>query len=174
VTDAPHALWRYAVAAYARPEVREACLALQDRHGADVNLLLLCAWRAAVGAPALGTEDLAACAAAVEPWRRGAVERLRGVRRRLEAAAVPALRAEVLAAELDAEYVEQALLMRALQLRGRLDALRHGVRGRRGGAAGGRDEVAMRSLLAYCALLGVAPEGGTLARLRTIARAVSG
>ena len=43
------ALWDYAVDLYARPGVREACLALQDRAGADVNLLLLACWLGATG-----------------------------------------------------------------------------------------------------------------------------
>lgn len=41
--------WEYSLALYARPGVAAACLALQDRHGCEVNLLLLCFWRAKLG-----------------------------------------------------------------------------------------------------------------------------
>ena len=34
--------WNYSLALYARAEVAKTCLALQDRLGLDVNLLLFC------------------------------------------------------------------------------------------------------------------------------------
>ena len=40
-------LWDWAVAAYAAPDVAEACLLLQDRHEQNVPLLLWSAWVAA-------------------------------------------------------------------------------------------------------------------------------
>ena len=43
-TDAAGALWDFAVRLYAEPGVGEACLALQDRFGVDVPLLLWAAW----------------------------------------------------------------------------------------------------------------------------------
>ncbi len=39
----------YAAALYGRPGVAEACLELQERVGADVNLVLLACWLAARG-----------------------------------------------------------------------------------------------------------------------------
>lgn len=41
---APDALWRYACACYANPDVADACLVLQDRAGADVCELLWLGW----------------------------------------------------------------------------------------------------------------------------------
>jgi uncharacterized protein (TIGR02444 family) len=39
--------WEWALDAYARPGVAEACLELQDVHGQNVPLLLWAAWAAA-------------------------------------------------------------------------------------------------------------------------------
>ena len=38
------AFWRFSLELYARDGVPAACLALQDREGADVNLVLLALW----------------------------------------------------------------------------------------------------------------------------------
>src|SRR5437870_3409733 len=42
--EAGEALWRFSVALYARPGVAAALLALQDRAGHDVNLMLYALW----------------------------------------------------------------------------------------------------------------------------------
>ncbi|MGE4220898.1 MAG: TIGR02444 family protein, partial [Alphaproteobacteria bacterium] len=52
------ALWPFSLSVYARPGVAEACLALQARRGLDVNLLLWCGWRAAVGVGACNAAEL--------------------------------------------------------------------------------------------------------------------
>lgn len=98
-------LWSWAVAAYARPGVAEACLALQDDHGQDVPLLLWAAWRG----PADAETVEAACDTA-RSWRDAAIAPLRLVRRTLkkpvpdmEDAARLALREQVKAVELAAE-----------------------------------------------------------------------
>lgn len=36
--------WRFSLAVYAAPGVADECLALQERCGIDVNILLFCAW----------------------------------------------------------------------------------------------------------------------------------
>jgi uncharacterized protein (TIGR02444 family) len=36
--------WDFSVRTYGRPGVAEACLALQNRDGADVNMLMFAAW----------------------------------------------------------------------------------------------------------------------------------
>ena len=36
--------WDFSVNTYRKPGVADACLALQDRHGLDVNVLLFCCW----------------------------------------------------------------------------------------------------------------------------------
>jgi uncharacterized protein (TIGR02444 family) len=110
------AFWDYSLAVYARPGVAEACLALQDRFGLDVNLLLFCCWTGARG-QALGPEGLARALEAAGPWQEGVVKPLRRARRWLkgrDGADVQALRARIKADELEAERLEQALLAETL------------------------------------------------------------
>ena len=42
---APHPFWRFSLRVYRAAGVQQACLALQEDCGADVNLLLLCGWQ---------------------------------------------------------------------------------------------------------------------------------
>src|SRR5215467_8805756 len=100
------AFWSFSLAFYGRPGVSERCLALQDEHGLDVNLVLLCCWLGWSGKGRLASADLAALDAAVAPWRSAVVERLRAVRRALKTIAAPgapSLRGEVQRLELAAE-----------------------------------------------------------------------
>jgi uncharacterized protein (TIGR02444 family) len=102
------AFWRWSLVSYSK--VEGALLELQDRYGADVNLILFCAW---IGT--LTPEALDAAEAALRPWREQVVEPLRVLRRRLkqypEAAA---LRGQVKAAELEAERLGQRLLVKTV------------------------------------------------------------
>lgn len=100
-------VWDWALAAYARPGVSDACLALQDAHGQNAPLLLWAVWAEARD-PAL----LARAAAATRAWDAVAVSPLRTIRQALKApqppvadAAREALREEVKGAELRAERV---------------------------------------------------------------------
>lgn len=120
--DPGDALWAFSLAVYAMPGVAEACLALQDGHGADVNLLLFAAWNGACGRR-LTAAHIAAAEAAAAPWRREVVQPLRAVRRALKvgrggiaAAEATALRDRVKAAELAAERLEQRALARLAAL----------------------------------------------------------
>lgn len=74
-------LWDFVVWAYAEPGVEKACLALQDRLGADVNMVLFCVWLSYRGT---GTSHLAKFLGAAlklsRDWRRDLVEPLRGCR----------------------------------------------------------------------------------------------
>ena len=60
MTPRANPFWRFSLRTYRAPGVQEACLALQDRCGADVNLLLFCGWTGRDGraldpaSPALG------------------------------------------------------------------------------------------------------------------------
>jgi len=106
-------LWDYANALYAKPGVAEACLALQDRRNADVNVLLYCCWHATTGRGRLVDEDLHALLHAVRDWRSEVVEPLRAVRRHMKPDPRPdaqALRERIKAAELEAERIELGML----------------------------------------------------------------
>jgi uncharacterized protein (TIGR02444 family) len=114
--------WNFSLRVYRRPGVPEACLALQDSAGADVNILLFLLWQASQGRT-LEAADLAAIETLVGDWRRDVVIPLRTVRRTLKPLeadpAVAALRAQVKQSELAAERVQQEMLYRDGRDRGR-------------------------------------------------------
>ena len=113
--------WAYSLALYGRDGVEAACLALQDRHGFDVNLLLFCCWAGSRGRR-LSPAELDGLIAATGVWRDEVVRPLRRARRWLkgEAAslgpAAEALRREIKACELAAEAVQQEIMHRRLPL----------------------------------------------------------
>ncbi|HUN53350.1 MAG TPA: TIGR02444 family protein [Candidatus Sulfotelmatobacter sp.] len=111
------AFWRFSLVLYDRPGVAEAAIRLQDRHGLDVNLLLLCCFVGAAGQGALTRAELAQAERAVRGWRKGVVQPLRALRRALKLpplaagdTADGALRRQLLEAELFAEARAQAML----------------------------------------------------------------
>ena len=108
--------WRFSLSLYGRSGVGPACVALQDAHGLDVNVLLFSLWLASEGR-CVEADDIAAADAAVRAWRLEAVVPLRAVRRflkeppaALDAAAVAALRDRVKAVELESERLQQEAL----------------------------------------------------------------
>jgi uncharacterized protein (TIGR02444 family) len=76
----PGAFWEFSLAFYSRERVSAACLSLQNRRGADVNILLLCCWLATLGLK-VDPAGLDAAIAAVAGWRRDVLEPLRAARR---------------------------------------------------------------------------------------------
>jgi len=101
-------LWDWALQAYARQPVAEACLTLQDAHGQNVPWLLWAAWMAQEGRSA----DLKDAARMMRAWDVEVGAPLRGVRRALKPARPPvddaakeALRDAVKAVELKGERV---------------------------------------------------------------------
>lgn len=105
-TAAGEALWRFSLTLYARPGVAEALIALQDRAGRDINLMLFVLWVGATRSRRLDPADLAAAEAAIRPLNAGVVHQLRRLRRELKTAAdrdIQALRRRILHAELGAE-----------------------------------------------------------------------
>ncbi len=130
MSDVP--FWSFSVEFYGRPGVSPACIALQDRFGCDVNLVLFSLWAARCGA-ALGPSDLARLDEAVGPWRERVVAPIRALRRGLKTEALGAApelaegcRQALLKAELEAERAAQEMLARVLPLAGgeedRIDA----------------------------------------------------
>lgn len=113
MSEAPAEFWRFSLAIYTRPGVAPACLVLQDQHGRDVNLTLYCCWLGVSGRGRLTRDALVAADAAVASWRREVVERFRGARRAIKAAAVPdsdGIYAKAKAVELEAERLLQRKL----------------------------------------------------------------
>ncbi|HEV2549256.1 MAG TPA: TIGR02444 family protein [Stellaceae bacterium] len=104
--------WNFSLAFYGRPGVSAACLALQDRHGLDVNLVLYACWVGLSGRGQLTAADIARAAAVNAPWREAVIEKLRAARRAIKEAAPEAtgLYASAKAIELDAERIAQQRL----------------------------------------------------------------
>ena len=107
------ALWRFSAVFDGRPGVAEALIALQDRAGQDVNLILFALWRGMAHGHRLDDGELSAAEAAIAPLRRDVIEPLRELRRGLKAQGDPdiqALRHRVGALELAAERRAQSRL----------------------------------------------------------------
>lgn len=115
--------WRFSVAFYARPEAAAACLALQDRHGCDVNLLLLALWLAHQG-HGLSVADGQRLRRLARDWQHPVIRPLRQVRRTLKQRlagqnvawpeALAEIRHRLAAVEIALEKTEQLLLERAV------------------------------------------------------------
>ncbi len=123
VRDDAERFWAFSLEVYGGEGAAPACLALQDRHRLNVNVLLYCCWLAAEGAAPLSAEDIARIEAAIAPWHEAVIAPLRAVRDRLKTGVegIPgsdaaALRRRVLDVELDAERMEQRLLVQARSL----------------------------------------------------------
>ena len=72
--------WEFSLAHYALDGVPQACLALQDEFGLDVNVLLYGAWLAAMDR-CLTLEHLEDMERHIAPWRDRVVQPLRALRR---------------------------------------------------------------------------------------------
>jgi uncharacterized protein (TIGR02444 family) len=108
--------WRFSLRFYRQPGVADACIALQDGCGADVNVLLFFLWLAAAQRCLSPDVARAVCAKAA-PWRDDVVAPLRTVRRRLkdsstlvERGAAERFRTAVKAIELESERLQQEAL----------------------------------------------------------------
>ena len=115
----PNPFWRYSLARYRDPAVAAACLALQDRWGADVNVLLYCCWIGQRGR-ALNKRALRAVDTAVRTLQIEVIRPLRQARRTLRQPpdGVPRawarqLKNRIAAVELDLEYIEHRMLLTA-------------------------------------------------------------
>lgn len=113
----PSPFWDFSLAVYGRAGVAPACLDLQERRGADVNLLLFCAWLGTSGRGRIDDRDLDALTAEIGEWHETVVRHLRRLRVGLRGGLAPApndlvqsLRARLQKVEIDAEHVEQVML----------------------------------------------------------------
>src|SRR5580658_1259209 len=105
--------WRFSLAFYRQTGVSDACIALQDGCGIDVNLLLFLFWLASEGRQ-LSADDAKKLDEQVRSWRELTIIPIRDVRRKLKGAATlvepgkqEAFRNKVKAVELEAERLQQ-------------------------------------------------------------------
>lgn len=138
--------WRFSLAFYRLPKVADACIALQEEAGVDVNLLLFLLWHARQRRR-LTVGEVAALEEKIGPWRDVTVIPLRSVRRALksppalvEASTAEAFRNRIKAVELEAERLQQEAMYA-------LEALR--------AEAANPDEAARGNVAAYQEMLGV-------------------
>ncbi|MBL8644642.1 MAG: TIGR02444 family protein [Rhodospirillaceae bacterium] len=74
-------LWDFALWAYNEPDVEKSCLALQNRLGADVTMIMFCLWLARRGTPGnYLARYLGAAIKLSRDWQRSFVEPLRTCR----------------------------------------------------------------------------------------------
>ena len=111
-------LWRFVLPFYARDGVSAACLTLQDRLGADVNILLFAIFAQVERGLMLDHDDLATVDGLLRDWRHEVIQPLRRVRTRMKsgpapapAAATASLRNRIKTAELEAEQIALAVLL---------------------------------------------------------------
>ncbi len=113
--------WRFSLHFYRHAGVSDACIALQDGCGVDVNLLLFLFWLAA-GGRLLSAAEVKKLDDLVRSWRELTIIPIRDTRRKLKGAATlvdpkkqEAFRDKVKAVELDAERLQQEALYAVTQ-----------------------------------------------------------
>jgi uncharacterized protein (TIGR02444 family) len=113
-TETP--FWRFSLHFYRQAGVSDACIALQDECGVDVNLLLFLFWLASEGR-LLSAGEVKALDDKVRSWRELTIMPIRDTRRRLKGAPTlvesgrqEAFRNKVKAVELEAERLQQEAL----------------------------------------------------------------
>ncbi len=150
--------WDFSLAVWGREAVEPACLALQARHDIDVNILLFCGWAGRRGR-ALDAADLGGLIEAARPWREAAVLPLRALRIWLKTQGVApaepaeALRVRIKACELEAEAIQQALLVAEIAVP---EGAVSGGAVSGGAVSGGGPALTAANLSAYFVALGIA------------------
>jgi uncharacterized protein (TIGR02444 family) len=105
--------WRFSLRFYRQPRVADACIALQEESGVDVNLLLFLLWQA-TRKRAFAAADVQELEGRIGGWRDMTVLPLRTLRRALKSpppliavATAELFRTKVKAVELEAERLQQ-------------------------------------------------------------------
>jgi uncharacterized protein (TIGR02444 family) len=122
VAEAPSAqgspFWRFSLRFYRQPKVADACIALQEERGVDVNLLLFLLWQA-TRKRAFAAADVEELERRIGGWRDMTVIPLRTLRRALKSpppliagATAELFRTKVKAVELEAERLQQEAMYR--------------------------------------------------------------
>lgn len=114
-TQADH--WQFSLAVYMHGNVSDHCLALQQRLGLDVNILLMMLWAARLWGCAPAPQQIEDADSMVRSWREEVILPLRKLRTRLKSGPSPApdamtneFRENIKRLELDAERREQDVL----------------------------------------------------------------
>jgi uncharacterized protein (TIGR02444 family) len=112
--DIDNEFWQFSVRIYSAKGVAAECLAIQDKLGVDVNVLLFSVWIGTKGIR-LSQAQLMEIKTVVQDWNGMVVKPMRAVRRalkdrRLPEEAVRAFCSFLTAEELKAEQIEQAML----------------------------------------------------------------
>lgn len=117
-----HPFWNFSLSVYMKEGVGASCIALQERHQLDVNVLLFCCWLGASGRGAASAQDIDRILVAVGPWHRGIVRPLRAVRTRMKGGVAPAplaisepIRRRLNKIEVDCEHLEQIMLTETIE-----------------------------------------------------------
>lgn len=120
--------WAFSLKFYSQPGIDDICLDLQDRFGADVNIVLYVLWQAHRG-QRLSKSDIHKVVEFAGLWQKNVVEPLRKVRRFLKTPPsgwpsqdVNQFRQRVKAEELQAEHLQQNAMEAALNGLGEPDA----------------------------------------------------
>jgi uncharacterized protein (TIGR02444 family) len=139
--------WRFSLQFYRQPGVADACIALQEEAGVDVNLLLFLLWHAAQQRQ-FAAAEVDWIESKICEWRDATVVPLRSVRRALKVppplvtgARAEAFRIRIKAVELEAERLQQEAMYELAP------AVPPGQR------ASSADEAARGNLAAYAAAL---------------------
>lgn len=106
--------WNFSLRFYAVPNVANVCVALQDEHDVDVNVLLFALWLATKGRH-VDHDAMEKIDRHIRDWRERVVRPLRDTRRYLKPlsegdAARAALRQRIKEIELSSERIEQGAL----------------------------------------------------------------
>ncbi len=116
IQDETTPFWRFSLRFYRQSGVSEACIALQDDCGVDVNLLLFLFWLAS-DKQLLSADEVKKLDDKVRDWRNLTIIPIRETRRKLKGAPTlvdpakqEAYRTKVKAIELDAERLQQEAL----------------------------------------------------------------
>jgi uncharacterized protein (TIGR02444 family) len=103
--------WAFSLAHYALDDVPEACLALQDGFGLDVNVLLYAAWLAEMDS-SVTPAHLETLEAIIAPWRTRVVQPLRALRRQWRNyPQASGIRNEIKTLELESERQQQDMML---------------------------------------------------------------
>ncbi len=149
--------WDFSLKTYGQTGFGPACIALQDRRGLVVNLLIFCLWAAQSG-QRLDSGDFARLEDAIAPWEAEVTNPLRAARRWLKGQdLVPEAQAKVLGKailgrELEGEALEQWIIAQSVPLVSGEASL----------------EVAAGNLMTYLRQAGIAPDDDDRAALKTL------